>query len=335
MSLVCPICTEDMSLSWPLKNVVGQPCCGKMICQSCLYRHLQSVFEEGITASGRSLLKCPFGCGQEVTDKEIRSCIRRQHAGTLWRRLAGQLVFWLLEWMGWFHPMLQDPFRSSRYYNSWMYWCHTPRERYDLYRYEQWSLAVAFRTNRNQMPVQHCPVPDCGYAWVYDQDYRESKLANERKRNFLWYSPPRPEPIDHLWARPEFITETGSIRDLPEEHDGRRMCCAKCHSVFCGLCRRPWTHARHRHRGISCQLYRRRLPAGSSDDGFDFVGQQFNARSCPGCSLRTSRIAGCNHMTCPCGFEWCYVCERSWNPLHYGCRDSRSRNSGPLGCVIS
>jgi hypothetical protein len=42
-------------------------------------------------------------------------------------------------------------------------------------------------------------------------------------------------------------------------------------------------------------------------------------------------------MTCPCGKEWCYVCERSWNATHYTCVD-RPRSSSSSAyemCVIS
>lgn len=29
---------------------------------------------------------------------------------------------------------------------------------------------------------------------------------------------------------------------------------------------------------------------------------------CPSCSVPTSKTGGCNHITCPCGQHWCYVC---------------------------
>ncbi|KAF3939295.1 hypothetical protein ABW19_dt0200302 [Dactylella cylindrospora] len=31
-------------------------------------------------------------------------------------------------------------------------------------------------------------------------------------------------------------------------------------------------------------------------------------KPCPKCGVMTQKIAGCNHITCPCGQHWCYVC---------------------------
>ncbi|KAJ2978061.1 hypothetical protein NQ176_g4026 [Zarea fungicola] len=32
------------------------------------------------------------------------------------------------------------------------------------------------------------------------------------------------------------------------------------------------------------------------------------AKECPGCTTLTEKQGGCNHITCPCGTHWCYVC---------------------------
>lgn len=31
-------------------------------------------------------------------------------------------------------------------------------------------------------------------------------------------------------------------------------------------------------------------------------------RECPGCSVATEKTGGCNHITCRCGADWCFVC---------------------------
>jgi hypothetical protein len=42
-------------------------------------------------------------------------------------------------------------------------------------------------------------------------------------------------------------------------------------------------------------------------------------RNCPSCAVSISRIDGCNHMTCHCGFEFCYECEVLWSSSHMQC----------------
>mmetsp|Transcript_56401 Transcript_56401/g.168803 ORF Transcript_56401/g.168803 Transcript_56401/m.168803 type:complete len:478 (-) Transcript_56401:677-2110(-) len=114
--------------------------------------------------------------------------------------------------------------------------------------------------------------------------------------------------------------------------DGRRVLCPRCKHAFCGLCSRPWNtfadasgngrgrSKRVSHTGKLCSAYAQRT-IDPSDDDFALVADAVDARACPGCSMRTERIDGCNHMTCSCGTEWCYVCETEWSIRHYACRD--------------
>lgn len=58
---------------------------------------------------------------------------------------------------------------------------------------------------------------------------------------------------------------------------------------------------------------------------------QVGAKPCPKCQLATVKNEGCNHMSCPCGGQWCWVCGKDigaaagvgwhYNPVN------------PLGCL--
>ena len=37
-----------------------------------------------------------------------------------------------------------------------------------------------------------------------------------------------------------------------------------------------------------------------------------NVKQCPGCRVRTYKDGGCNHMTCRCGHQYCWLCMRAW-----------------------
>lgn len=37
-------------------------------------------------------------------------------------------------------------------------------------------------------------------------------------------------------------------------------------------------------------------------------------KQCSNCKTVVERIDGCNHMTCQCLYEFCYVCGAGWNP---------------------
>ena len=341
----CPICAEEMSLQndSPLM-LMGRnrnsscrlECCRHEICQSCLFRHVQSILEEGVTGQGRSYIKCPFGCGQELNDSTVREIIAAQYPQYLVCHLIGFLATTVNALFLTFlvpNTLDEDIIVSCR--NIRLYWSLSWEAQRVIGRYERWSLTVGLR----DLPsVHHCPMPDCGYVWVSDATYRRQKQVHERKPYYLWYSPPAPEQIPYDWVEPEYVTMGGNyIADATADcKDGRRMVCAKCHAVFCGLCRRPWwVNRRQNHEGITCRRYQRMLP----DPEYTMVGQVANCRSCPGCTLRVHRTDGCNHMTCPCGTEWCYVCECRWSMRHYACVDDNRGRGGTTrqqqgDCVI-
>ncbi|KAL7562881.1 hypothetical protein ACA910_000257 [Epithemia clementina (nom. ined.)] len=243
---------------------------------------------------------------------------------------------------------------------------------------EQTTATTAEVESSPPVPVmiQHCPAPNCDYSWIVaDPVHRRHKQANEQRRVLLWFQPPGPEPIDdneaHQWVEAEYLhfgtahsppppvdwdhpnqiaaaaaaSRTSSSSSQRNKIDGRRMVCAKCHYVFCGLCRQPWMFLRHYHYGKSCRNYHRALPpqvlGGGAGDLAAVAAHTLGARMCPGCHTLTSRIDGCNHITCPCGKEWCYVCGASWTSWHYACRSRNADERRLLGnnnnnqeCVI-
>jgi hypothetical protein len=316
-TLQCPICSDDMSLSVLSINdrVLRMQCCNQLLCQGCLYQHLRCMLDEGRTGQGRCCLKCPFGCGSDITDEDIRSTFTRANTD-IFRILKDLTMFAFL----------------PEFYNSWLKMRNRPLGlEQDLIRYEQWNIAVGLR----KQPVMRCIVPGCDYQWISNQTYREYKQSHEAKNHILWYKPPKPDTLgSFIWVEPEYVNlEAAQNFEETDKSDGRRMVCAKCLTCFCGLCRRPWEVRSRSHSKKACATYRQKIPFRSEDTDFEFVAQLANARTCPGCSLRTQRIDGCNHMTCPCGCEWCYICERRWNVDHYSCRDRRMRSQST--CFIS
>ena len=175
--------------------------------------------------------------------------------------------------------------------------------------YERWCVesALANLSIAQGGRIVRCPVPNCENLWIIPIDYRRRKENNEASYFRLVVGP----------------------------GEDRRMHCSSCNVYFCGLCLRPWSnfYTGKNHSGTSCSRYNRQFESidGGNDDGYAAVAFSSNARRCPGCSIRIQRSEGCNHMTCPCGMEWCYVCGKNWSNYHYGCRDGQSSSY----CTIS
>jgi hypothetical protein len=69
----------------------------------------------------------------------------------------------------------------------------------------------------------------------------------------------------------------------------RELKCTSCNFILCKTCRR-W-HANTQ----VCDAD----PPGT--------------KRCPFCNLPVVKTQGCNHITCPCGKHWCYVCRAGYN----------------------
>ncbi|KAF0465694.1 Serine/arginine repetitive matrix protein 2 [Gigaspora margarita] len=44
-----------------------------------------------------------------------------------------------------------------------------------------------------------------------------------------------------------------------------------------------------------------------------YVGQ---LKQCPNCSSRIKKNEGCDHMTCRCGHQFCWICMNEWDKPH-------------------
>jgi len=76
------------------------------------------------------------------------------------------------------------------------------------------------------------------------------------------------------------------------------MKCHKCGTEFC-------FHHSNAHAGQSCEAYRKQL----DEDEHYALSVDTETKPCPGCSILTDKINGCNHMTCSrCKQEWCWMC---------------------------
>ena len=84
-----------------------------------------------------------------------------------------------------------------------------------------------------------------------------------------------------------------------------RFLCSLCNQDYCLNCRVNY------HENITCEEFQKSFKEsgyGESDKQFfSFVkGNKF--KQCPNCKYWVEKNRGCNHMTCRCKHEFCYVC---------------------------
>ncbi|KAK0411827.1 hypothetical protein QR680_005864 [Steinernema hermaphroditum] len=98
-----------------------------------------------------------------------------------------------------------------------------------------------------------------------------------------------------------------------------RILICECGAAVCRGCREE------AHEPLSCENMRK------YEDMLKRNGQSFhnsskahvaNGVKCPKCSGLIDRTEGCNHMTCFCGFEFCYACREPFTGSHYNCESN-------------
>jgi len=105
----------------------------------------------------------------------------------------------------------------------------------------------------------------------------------------------------------------------PAVQSGEPVQCAKCNSFFCFHC------GRDSHAPASCDqmaLWSAKVDA----DGANIAMILTSTKACPACRERIEKNCGCNHMTCKCSYQFCWVCMGKWaahSGDYYSCRNAK------------
>lgn len=114
-------------------------------------------------------------------------------------------------------------------------------------------------------------------------------------------------PSERRFYCPNPVCSAPLLLDAPAEPNDP-LYCAACGSKVCAFCRTVW------HKGASCDEYQA-LPdtlRQPEDLALLHEARRQRWRQCAQCEFMIERAEGCNHMTCKCGFEFCYACGTPW-----------------------
>ncbi|XP_059640287.1 E3 ubiquitin-protein ligase RSL1-like [Cornus florida] len=96
----------------------------------------------------------------------------------------------------------------------------------------------------------------------------------------------------------------------------RESVCPACRRLFCAQCYVPW------HPGIECEEFQRlnEDERGKEDLMVRELAKEKKWMRCPECKFYVEKTEGCLHMTCRCGFQFCYACGATYTETHGGCQ---------------
>ena len=134
----------------------------------------------------------------------------------------------------------------------------------------------------------------------------------------------------HRFSTDAFLDGTGMRMICPErecqasflvEHTSPRVVCPHCRHAFCAHCpsKPDW------HPDSSCEKYQKWARENRKGDAaFEALlrSKKSRIKKCPKCKgnvYKPPRSDGgaCNHMTCSCTHQWCWLCSCTYRAGHY------------------
>ena len=144
-----------------------------------------------------------------------------------------------------------------------------------------------------------CPIPDCPLLVaqeLFEQLVDPSTLRKYKR--FLMNS---------------FVDNRTDVKWCPSPNCNNAVLYPKkkAREINC-LCGFSWCFGcgKETHRPLSCDLFVKWSQKIVSDDTENWL--LANTKTCPKCNNAIEKNLGCMHMTCKCGYEFCWLCMGNW-----------------------
>ena len=91
--------------------------------------------------------------------------------------------------------------------------------------------------------------------------------------------------------------------NLIENTESKKLACPVCSIEICEAC------YREKHNPTKCETM--------ALNEINFFGKTTDVQRCPNCKAYVEKMKGCNHITCRCLYEFCWLCNGQYTSLHY------------------
>eukprot|EP01066_Platyproteum_vivax_P015982 Platyproteum_vivax@DN6981_c0_g1_i4.p1 len=181
--------------------------------------------------------------------------------------------------------------------------CYACTEAADVYvapcncRYCKVCLSQMFDTalnDRNLIPLRCCKKPFPKAIW---------SLVAKHPKAFQKYSMFLKEASGETLR---YCCEKSCSQLLPDNVESNRVVCTACGAETCATC----CEAFHGNVCVNAKM------CTMGDSQFETLAVMKKWMRCPKCKRAVDLGLGCNHITCVCKFEFCYVCSNHWRSCH-------------------
>lgn len=149
------------------------------------------------------------------------------------------------------------------------------------------DLVKAATVDETLFPPACCQQPfDFNEIW----GYLDGRLRKQVERKIVEFG-----TKNRVYCRePTCSTFIGAATPSPTH-----MLCTTCWAYTCGHCKGP-SHDR----SLQCM--------STEDEDVIALAEESGWKRCPSCGQLVELLMGCNHMTCRCRHQFCYVCTAPW-----------------------
>uniref|UniRef100_A0A183VBW2 RBR-type E3 ubiquitin transferase n=1 Tax=Toxocara canis TaxID=6265 RepID=A0A183VBW2_TOXCA len=177
-----------------------------------------------------------------------------------------------------------------------------------------WAHYVIRCLQNTKIPVT-CPEYKC--ECVLELDHAMTILPSIECINYVKMM------LDTILAAPEnfLCVQCSSFIHVVENCSQMRAICCECGAVMCSHCKQSF------HAPLNCAAAKHysTIRAQNGHIYSSLVNDvTIMVKQCPSCKAFCQRWAGCDHMSCICGIEFCYRCLGLWNNNdHNGCKEQQ------------
>ena len=179
----------------------------------------------------------------------------------------------------------------------------------DVYHVECIRPWLATCIDNQTLPIR-CPDPQCKLP-ISLLDLSDLLTFEQLKRcqKFEWKKirDQNPDMEECPTENCDYFFYKGDGDDLGTYHH-----CPSCGVQYCLRCKVAY------HLELTCAEYQQRVVAAKADAinkrqlpedlQLEAWAKKAGAKRCAKCKFFVQKGSGCNHMTCRCGYEFCYVC---------------------------
>ncbi|CAI9105193.1 OLC1v1004064C1 [Oldenlandia corymbosa var. corymbosa] len=123
----------------------------------------------------------------------------------------------------------------------------------------------------------------------------------------------------NLMSKPAVLKHTNHVAKNKEDVISGFRKCLKCDNGFCVNCKIPW------HEGTTCAEYKKLHPHSTAEEEMLIsLAQRYSWRRCIKCSHMIELTAGCYHIICRCGCQFCFTCGKEW----------KNKDTRPCSCPL-